>query len=224
MEQRCWVIQLDQEVAQRAARPEQREVAAIPDRRRRGDERPGRRPGEAAADLAAAYEGHGFAVAILRETPDLVQMEVTGAQGQACKVDLGVFWRSRSPVLLEVGPVLHPDDAAGGKMEALFNPWAPRDFLDVDAILSSGRYTRQPLLAIAAEHNPGFSQEMFAEPLSYLRDIPTGNSPPTARIVSRSPGCARTSRTGSTNLKAPPDQQGTQARRAPPTLATSLAA
>lgn len=77
-------------------------------------------PGQAAADLVAAYRSGGFAVAVLRETADLVQLEVTGAGGAACKVDLGVFWRSQDPVLLEVGPVLHPDDAAGGKMDALF--------------------------------------------------------------------------------------------------------
>jgi hypothetical protein len=129
-------------------------------------------PGEAAADLLAAYRGKGFAVTILRETADLVQMEVAGDGDAACKVDLGVFWRSRAPVLLDVGPVLHPDDAAGGKMDALFNRWAPRDFLDIDAILASGRYTRQQLLDIAAGHNPGFSPHMFAESLSYLRDIP----------------------------------------------------
>jgi hypothetical protein len=51
-------------------------------------------------------------------------MTVTYPDGHAAKVDLGVFWRSRSPVLLEVGPVLHPDDAVAGKMDALFNRWA----------------------------------------------------------------------------------------------------
>jgi hypothetical protein len=51
-------------------------------------------------------------------TPDLVQMEVTGAEAQGCKVDLGVFWRAHDPVLLEIGPMLHPDDAVGGKMDS----------------------------------------------------------------------------------------------------------
>ncbi|MEV5412568.1 hypothetical protein AB0K60_27505 [Thermopolyspora sp. NPDC052614] len=74
--------------------------------------------------------------------------------------------------MLEIGPVLHPDDAVAGKMDALFNRWAPRDFLDVQAILSSGRYTTEDLLAIAKEHNPGFDRAMFAEALSYLSRIP----------------------------------------------------
>jgi hypothetical protein len=57
-------------------------------------------------------------------------------------------------------------------MDALFNRCAPRDFLDIDAILASGRYSRQQLLDIAAEHNPGFCPPMFAESLSYLHRIP----------------------------------------------------
>ncbi|WP_280265629.1 hypothetical protein [Nocardia wallacei] len=57
-------------------------------------------------------------------------------------------------------------------MDALFNRWAPRDYLDIDAILVSGRYTREQLLAIATEHNPGFDRSMFAESLSYLQRIP----------------------------------------------------
>lgn len=49
---------------------------------------------------------------------------------------------------------------------------APRDFLDVAAILASGRYSRDHLMALATEHNPGFSPAAFAESLSYLRQIP----------------------------------------------------
>jgi len=74
--------------------------------------------------------------------------------------------------MLDVGPVLHPDDAVAGKMDALFNRWAPRDFLDVDTILASGRYTRQQLMSVVAEHNAGFSVEMFVESLTYLHRIP----------------------------------------------------
>jgi nucleotidyltransferase AbiEii toxin of type IV toxin-antitoxin system len=128
-------------------------------------------PGEVADEVIAAFERSNLTVAVLRRTADLVQMTVADQDGQACKVDLGVFWRARSPVVLEIGPVLHPDDAVGGKMDALFNRWAPRDFLDIDAILASGRYTRERLLEIAVEHNPGFDRPLFAETLSYLRRI-----------------------------------------------------
>lgn len=119
-------------------------------------------PSVVADDLINGYEREGFKVAVRRRTPDLVQLEVTDASDQRCNDDLGVFWQARSPVLLEIGPVLHPDDAVAGKMDALFNRWAPRDFLDIDAILASGRYTTQQLPAVAGEHNPGFSPAMFA--------------------------------------------------------------
>lgn len=91
--------------------------------------------------------------------------------GETCKVDLGIFWRAREPVVLDIGPVLHPDDAAAGKMDALFNRWAPRDFLDVYAIHLSGRYDRQQLEALLLEHNPGFGQAMFAESLGFLARV-----------------------------------------------------
>lgn len=107
-----------------------------------------------------------------RRTPDLVQMMVGDGAGRSSKVDLGVFWCACSPVRLEIGPVLHPHDAVAGKMDALYNRWAARDFLDIDAILASGRYTRDRLLEIAGEHNPGFDPMMFAESLSYLREMP----------------------------------------------------
>ncbi|MEU7882835.1 nucleotidyl transferase AbiEii/AbiGii toxin family protein [Microbispora bryophytorum] len=128
-------------------------------------------PAEAEADLVATYRAEGLTVEVIRRTPDLVQMTVTDSDGRSCKVDLGVFWQAHSPVLMEIGPVLHPDDAVAGKMDALFNRWAPRDFLDIDAILNSGKYTRVDLLSIATEHNPGFDRRVFAESLSYLRDI-----------------------------------------------------
>jgi Nucleotidyl transferase AbiEii toxin, Type IV TA system len=129
-------------------------------------------PAAVADDLISAYEHEGFSVSVRLRTADLVQMDVADAQGESCQVDLGVFWCAHAPVLLDVGPVLHPDDAVAGKMDALFNRWAPRDFLDVDSILNSGRYTRQELMAVAGEHNPGFSPDLFSESLSYLRRIP----------------------------------------------------
>jgi predicted nucleotidyltransferase component of viral defense system len=129
-------------------------------------------PGEVAEDVLDAYRCEGFEVIVRLRTADLVQLQVTDAQARSCMVDLGVFWRARSPVLLDIGPVLHPDDAVAGKMDALFNRWAPRDFLDVDAILASGRYTQEQLMSAAAEHNPGFSPGMFAQSLSYLQRIP----------------------------------------------------
>ncbi|TDC71540.1 hypothetical protein E1200_01800 [Actinomadura sp. GC306] len=144
-------------------------------------------PEQVADDVIAAYASQGLRPEVARRTPDLVQMTVTDSDGNACKVDLGVFWRAHAPVILEVGPVLHPDDAVAGKMDALFNRWAPRDFLDIDAVLASGRYDHDRLLAVVAEHNPGFDIALFAESLSYLHRIPdrdfTAYGVPVAQIA-----------------------------------------
>jgi predicted nucleotidyltransferase component of viral defense system len=43
--------------------------------------------------------------------------------------------------MMDVGPVLHIDDVVAGKMSALFTRAEPRDFLDVDASVETGRYT-----------------------------------------------------------------------------------
>jgi hypothetical protein len=59
------------------------------------------------------------------------------------KVELAANWRYLAPVMMDIGPVLHIDDVVAGKMSALFTRAKPRDFLDVDAALVTGRYTRE---------------------------------------------------------------------------------
>jgi hypothetical protein len=43
------------------------------------------------------------------------------------------------PLRLSIGPVLHPDDAVANKICALFGRAEVRDYVDVDAVMSSGR-------------------------------------------------------------------------------------
>lgn len=66
---------------------------------------------------------------------------------------------------LDVGPVLHPYDAVANKVIALFGRAAPRDYLDVNAALASGRYTPERLLELAEEHDAGFDRPNFAQAL-----------------------------------------------------------
>ena len=75
-------------------------------------------PAAVADDLIDAYVSEGFSVTVGMRSADLVQIMVTDASGNSCRVDLGVFWRAHAPVVLDVGPVLHPDDAVAGKMDA----------------------------------------------------------------------------------------------------------
>ncbi|SNY28170.1 Nucleotidyl transferase AbiEii toxin, Type IV TA system [Paractinoplanes atraurantiacus] len=67
--------------------------------------------------------------------------------------------------------MLHPDDAVANKMCALFGRAEARDFLDVDAAIQSGRYTRERLLDLAAAADGGFDRARFADAIGSLRRI-----------------------------------------------------
>ena len=74
------------------------------------------------------------------------------------RVEMGIDWRAHPPVTLEIGAVLHPDDAVANKLAALYGRAADRDYVDVDAVLRSGRYSSADLLHLAREADPGFEQ------------------------------------------------------------------
>ncbi len=67
--------------------------------------------------------------------------------------------------------MLHADDAVANKLCALFGRALPRDFLDVDAALMSGQYTRGRLLELAAKADHGFDWLLFADALGALTQI-----------------------------------------------------
>ena len=72
------------------------------------------------------------------------------------------------PVQMDIGPVLHPDDVLAGKMDALYNRAAARDFLDIDAAIRSGRYTLERLCVLAETIDAGFDRAMFAAMLRHV--------------------------------------------------------
>jgi hypothetical protein len=100
-----------------------------------------------------------------------IRLTLAGPEGGTEeKVELSVDWRAHDPVQLAVGPVLHAD-AVANKVCALFGRALPRDFLDVDAAVMSGRYTREQLLELAAEADHGFDRLLFADALGALTQI-----------------------------------------------------
>ena len=126
----------------------------------------------ASASFAAAVEravtaltDHGHQVVLVRSAARFARLAVTGSDGYQFEVDLGVDWRAHEPVRLQVGPVLALADAVANKVGALFNRAAARDYLDVDTIRQSGRFSDDELLRLAVEHDPGFDPVLFAEQL-----------------------------------------------------------
>ncbi|MFF5262210.1 nucleotidyl transferase AbiEii/AbiGii toxin family protein [Actinomadura viridis] len=128
--------------------------------------------GEAVAAATGAYRDAGFDVDIPLSNDCFARLMVTTPDHRSVKVELGIDWRAHPPVTLPVGPVLHPDDAVGNKLAALYGRAEVRDFVDVDAVLRSGRYTTDGLRRLAATADPGFAPEMFVHSLNALDRLP----------------------------------------------------
>ncbi len=129
--------------------------------------------GAAVESVTAALKAAGMHVSVTSSGETFVRLLVTGPadDDEPDVVEIAADWRSHEPVKLAVGPVLHADDAVANKMAALYGRALARDFLDVDAILASGRYTAQRLIELAAAADPGFDLAMFVSALGALPQI-----------------------------------------------------
>lgn len=122
--------------------------------------------------VVAALEDHGYSVQVAAQAEFFARLLVTApGDTDPDKVELSADWRALPPVLLEIGPVLHVNDAVANKMCALYGRALPRDFLDVDAAVVSGRFSHEQLLDLAANADSGFDPAMFAHALGALRQI-----------------------------------------------------
>ena len=121
--------------------------------------------------VIAAYQHEGIQVDTEVRSASFVRLSVASGR-EGAKVELGVDWRKNEPIRMAVGPVLHVDDAVANKVCALFGRAEVRDYVDVDAILASGRYTEEQLLDLAADYDPGFDRLWFAEALAAIDRLP----------------------------------------------------
>jgi hypothetical protein len=128
---------------------------------------------EALAATINAFEADGLTVSVTLSNPGFARLQVTDPNaGATAKVELGIDWRAHPPVMLDIGPVLHPDDAVANKVCALYSRAQARDYIDVDAVLRSGRYDSDELLELARSHDPGFEEPMFVIALRAIRRLP----------------------------------------------------
>ncbi|WP_433066969.1 nucleotidyl transferase AbiEii/AbiGii toxin family protein [Dactylosporangium sp. CS-033363] len=118
----------------------------------------------AVAAVVDAYTNNGLKVSIDVQFETFARLIVADGQ-QVSKVELGVDWRANDPVVMAIGPVLHPDDAVANKMAALYGRASARDFIDIDAAVSSGRYDHETLLRFAERADSGFDRGFFAAAL-----------------------------------------------------------
>lgn len=98
--------------------------------------------------VVAALADADYRVEVRAKYATFAQLLVTADDAQVA-IDLGLDYRSLAPQSMSVGPVLSLRDAAGGKMATLYSRGLPRDFLDVDAIIQSGKFARSELIEMA---------------------------------------------------------------------------
>lgn len=128
---------------------------------------------EAVRVAAAAFAADGLSVEVLVENPGFARLLVIDASGgRSSKVELGIDWRQYPPTTLDIGPVLARDDAVANKVNALYSRGQARDYVDVDAALTTGAYSQERLLALAREHDPGFDPALFAQALRAANRLP----------------------------------------------------
>jgi hypothetical protein len=113
----------------------------------------------------------GHHVAELRRVDQFARLEVTTADGHQVDIDMGVDWRQAEPAVLAIGPVLSLEDAVGNKLSALYSRAYARDFLDVDSIRASGKFTDAELIRSAIERDPGFEVPMFVRQLELVHRV-----------------------------------------------------
>jgi hypothetical protein len=121
--------------------------------------------------VIAAYVAAGYEVEIDHRTETFARLYLTDPveRSEHHRVELVANWRLQPPVQMDIGPVLHADDVMAGKVDALYNRAAARDFLDIDAAIGTGRYTLERLCQLAEAVDAGFDRSMFEQMLRAIR-------------------------------------------------------
>ena len=91
----------------------------------------------------------------------LAEWIVTAPSGEQMMLQMAYFDRARSPVIMDVGPVLDLEDVVGGKVCALASRAEPRDYLDTAAALE--RYSIEQMIGFARRLDSGLTDRDFGD-------------------------------------------------------------
>ena len=126
----------------------------------------------AAGEVARALTAAGYRV-VREEGDELfagmdedIQEFLVAAPDRALRLTLCRLDRRRSPVVMELGPVMHLDDLVATKVAALVNRREVRDYIDVAAALE--RYSLPAVLELAHAADPALDPEDIADAGRYL--------------------------------------------------------
>lgn len=107
---------------------------------------------QAVTALRQAFDAAGMVVTDKRVRPLFVDVDVADpATGARSDLQLGMNYRAFPPHRIDIGPVLDIRDAVAAKMSALWSRGEARDFIDIAAVLESGRFSASEILALADE-------------------------------------------------------------------------
>lgn len=116
--------------------------------------------------IVNAYRQQGLQVTVGKQLDVFRQIQVTDPDtGISAIVDLGFDSRDHPPVRLDVGPVLALEDAAASKIRTLIDREAARDYIDVHALLASGRFTPNQLVELTSRADPNVTNDTLAAAL-----------------------------------------------------------
>ncbi len=126
----------------------------------------------AAGEVTAALTEAGYRVA--REEGDElfagmdqdIQEFLVADAHRALRLTLCRLDRSRAPVVMDLGPVMHLDDLVATKVAALVNRREVRDYIDVAAALE--RYPLDRVLELGYAADPALDPEDIADAGRYL--------------------------------------------------------
>ncbi|MDG4786980.1 nucleotidyl transferase AbiEii/AbiGii toxin family protein [Micromonospora sp. WMMD1102] len=134
----------------------------------------------AEAEVRAALETAGFSVVDEDPSGDLAGLFsgfeldmkdfLVGRGGRRLRLSLGRLDRHRSPVVMDLGPVMHVQDLVASKTAALVTRREVRDYIDVAAALD--RYAVADLIRLAVEYDPAIEPDDIAAAGRYLDRLP----------------------------------------------------
>jgi hypothetical protein len=130
-------------------------------------------PGQVSAFVRVALSEAGCQVRVLEPAEqhggEFLRLQVQRGE-QVIDIDLARDWRQHPPVHMQIGPVLHIDDAVASKVTAMIGRGLPRDYIDVAAALR--RYDREALLRLAFYRDPGLRVLDVAHCMQLLDRLP----------------------------------------------------
>ncbi|WP_329010211.1 nucleotidyl transferase AbiEii/AbiGii toxin family protein [Micromonospora rifamycinica] len=134
----------------------------------------------AAEEVRTALERAGYTVAVADPDSDLgalfegfdrdIRDFVVGRGDRRIRLSLARLDRYRSPVVMDLGPVMDVRDLIANKTAALVNRREARDYIDVAAALA--HYPVDALLALARQVDPALADEDVRAAGRYLDRLP----------------------------------------------------